>query len=63
MRGDVGGAMRSKARGSIAGGRSRFASTPLGIIVETSRAKAPANNPHDAFLGWVKRFKKGKVAG
>jgi hypothetical protein len=30
MRGDVGGAMRSEARGSIAGRRSRFASAPLG---------------------------------
>jgi hypothetical protein len=29
MRGDVGGAMRSKARGSIAGRRSRFALTQV----------------------------------
>ncbi len=62
MRGDADGAMRSEARGSIAGRRSRFASTPLGTIVERSRWKAPANNPHGAFLGWVKRFTKGKAA-
>ncbi len=30
MRGDAGGAMRSEARGSIAGRRSRFASALLG---------------------------------
>jgi hypothetical protein len=29
---------------------------------EWSRGKAPANNPHGAFLGWVKRFTKGKDA-
>ena len=29
---------------------------------EWSRGKAPANNPHGAFLGWVKRFTKKKAA-
>ena len=29
---------------------------------EWSRGKVPANNPHGAFLGWVKRFTKKKAA-
>lgn len=29
---------------------------------EWSRGKDPATNPHGAFLGWVKRFTKGKAA-
>ena len=29
---------------------------------EWSRGKVPARNPHGAFLGWVKRFTKGKDA-
>ena len=29
---------------------------------EWSRGKEPASNPHGAFLGWVKRFTKGKDA-
>jgi len=29
---------------------------------EWSRGKEPAKNPHGAFLGWVKRFTKGKDA-
>jgi hypothetical protein len=29
---------------------------------EWSKGKPPAQNPHGAFLGWVKRFTKGKAA-
>jgi len=29
---------------------------------EWSKGKVPARNPHGAFLGWVKRFTKGKTA-
>ncbi len=29
---------------------------------EWSKEKAPADNPHGAFLGWVKRFTKGQAA-
>jgi len=29
---------------------------------EWSKGKVPARNPHGAFLGWVKRFTKGKAA-
>jgi hypothetical protein len=29
---------------------------------EWGRGKEPASNPHGAFLGWVKRFTKGKAA-
>ena len=29
---------------------------------EWSRGKEPAKNPHGAFLGWAKRFTKGKRA-
>lgn len=29
---------------------------------EWSKGKVPARNPHCAFLGWVKRFTKGKAA-
>jgi hypothetical protein len=29
---------------------------------EWGRDKPPPRNPHSAFLGWVKRFTKGKAA-
>jgi len=29
---------------------------------EWSKGKVPTRNPHGAFLGWVKRFTKGKAA-
>ena len=33
----------------------------LATYREWSRGKAAADNPHGAFLGWVKRFTKGKA--
>jgi len=43
---------------SLKSGRQRL----LAQYREWSRGKAPANNAHGAFLGWVKRFTKGKAA-
>jgi plasmid replication initiation protein len=34
----------------------------LALYRDWSRRKAAPNNPHGAFLGWVKRFTKGKAA-
>jgi len=31
-------------------------------VSEWVKGKVPARNPHGAFLGWVKRFTKGKAA-